>query len=197
MAWNFVLYSTSLYPRLPLVPWAANIEFTMLECPDGGARGVVPLSQNPATPRNNQSEPRSTYRVWCSGNIDDSHFHRSEKASSAPGSTPGIRVSTLLLPSARGHVLLSFCPETHDALSRAVAASCKSPASGATVARMAALSPWQQPQVQVVGSRLSTRSCTETGSQGYLPTRRGSTARLTRPPASNQPADGRHRLRNG
>ena len=30
-------------------------------------------------------------RVWCSGNIDDSHF-QSDKASSAPGSTPGIRV---------------------------------------------------------------------------------------------------------
>ena len=33
-------------------------------------------------------------RVWCSGNIVDSHFLGVTAFSTAPGSTPGIRVTT-------------------------------------------------------------------------------------------------------
>ena len=32
-------------------------------------------------------------RVWCSGNIVDSHFSGVTALSTAPGSTPGIRVT--------------------------------------------------------------------------------------------------------
>ena len=37
-------------------------------------------------------------RVWCSGNIVDSHCSAVTVLSTAPGSTPGIRVSTFLFP---------------------------------------------------------------------------------------------------
>jgi hypothetical protein len=76
--------------------------------PGRGATQLVdperPKFDNPSTPaltnsdsarhRNNQSEPHSTDRVWCSGNIVDSHCSAVTALSTAPGSTPGIRVAS-------------------------------------------------------------------------------------------------------
>ncbi|KAK3489385.1 uncharacterized protein B0T23DRAFT_200238 [Neurospora hispaniola] len=50
------------------------------------------ISSSTATSFNNIG-PYQFNRVWCSGNIVDSHFSGVTALSTAPGSTPGIRVS--------------------------------------------------------------------------------------------------------
>ncbi len=51
-------------------------------------------------------KPHLIHRVWCSGNIVDSHCPAVTALSTAPGSTPGIRVTFCPRFPGVGHILL-------------------------------------------------------------------------------------------
>ena len=92
----FALARTHLRFSIPLQFSSSSL--SLLRCFSNPANYLHVLSRCPAPPT--IRDHTRFNRVWCSGNIVDSHFSGVTALSTAPGSTPGIRVLMYFLLSA-------------------------------------------------------------------------------------------------